>query len=106
MPNPCSPYKNENRENRFLTLNLSLFLSVRSPHAREDSHHVTRRIGSVVRPVSVDTVDRPHGLVSVAEAEDSHKLDFEFLASEPLARRLEAIAVNLNVASFLLVVKR
>jgi hypothetical protein len=25
------------------------------------------------------------------------KIDFEFLASEPLARRLEAIAVNLHV---------
>ena len=51
-------------------------------------------------------MDRPHGLVSVAEVEDSldllHKIDFEFLASEPLARRLEAIAVNLHVVSFLL----
>ena len=55
-------------------------------------------------------MDRLHGLVSVAEVEDSldllHKIDFEFLASEPLARRLEAIAVNLHVVSFLLGVKR
>ena len=45
----------------------------------------------------------------VAEVEDSldilHKIEFEFLASEPLARRLEAIAVNLHVVSFLLCVK-
>ncbi len=41
-------------------------------------------------------------LDAIAEAEDSldllHKIDFEFLASEPLARRLEVIAVNLHVA--------
>ena len=59
--------------------------------------------------VVVDAVDRPHGLVSVAEVEDSldllHKIDFEFLSSEPLARRLEAIAVDLHVVSFLLGVK-
>ena len=59
--------------------------------------------------VVVDAVDRPHGLVSVAEVEDSldllHKIDFEFLASEPLARRLEAIAVNWHGCSFLLVCK-
>ena len=39
----------------------------------------------------------------VEEAEDSlaplHKIDFEFLAPEPLARRLEAIAANLHVAT-------
>jgi hypothetical protein len=56
--------------------------------------------------VVVDAVDRPHGLVSVAEVEDSldllHKIDFKFLAPEPLARRLEVIAVNLHVASSLL----
>ena len=44
----------------------------------------------------VEHVDR------VAKVEDAldllHKIDFEFLASEPLARRLEAIAVNLHVA--------
>ena len=39
----------------------------------------------------------------MAGVEDSldhlHKIDFEFLASEPLARRLEAIAVDLHVAT-------
>ena len=59
--------------------------------------------------VVVDAVDRPHGLFSVAEVEDSldllHEIDFEFLAPEPLARRLEATAVNLHVVSFLLGVK-
>ena len=56
--------------------------------------------------VVVDAVDRPHGLVSVAEVEDSlgllDKIDFEFLSSELLAGRLEAIAVNLYVVSVLL----
>jgi len=46
----------------------------------------------------VEHVDR------VEEVEDSlapplHKIDFELLASEPLARRLEAIAANLHVAT-------
>ena len=46
----------------------------------------------------------------IAEIENSlyllHKIGFDFLASKPLARRLEAIAVNLHVVSFLLGVKR
>ncbi len=49
-------------------------------------------------------------LVPGAEAEGSidllHEIDFEFLVPEPLARRLEATAVNLHVVSFLLAVAR